>query len=297
MVKNSLIILNYNDYKTTVALVEVVEKYKNIDKIIIVDNHSSDNSKNMLKKLVSEKIDFIETEKNKGYAYGNNFGIKYAINKYKTENVIIANPDIHITEETLSEILDYINKNSQVAIATATMKNLHRGEYKVSKLRAWKEPSYLYCVLSAMFLTSKFADKLIKYNDEKFKEKISEVHAVQGSFFVAKANILKEVGFLEERTFLYCEEMILANKIKKQGYKEVIFNSLYYNHDHAVTINKNIKNKVNKYKILNESLELYLREYLKVSNFKLKLFNYCCRIGIFERKIIYFIIDKLKKQT
>lgn len=295
MIKNSLVVLNYNDYETTRLLVKTIENYNIVDKIIIVDNHSSDNSKDVLKKLVNEKIDFIETDKNKGYSYGNNYGIKYALEKYKSENIIIANPDIYILEENIKKIIKYMEENHNVAIATATMKNLNKGNYEISNMRAWKKPNYLYCLLSSMFLTSKIAYKLIKYEEEKYKEEISEVYAVQGSFFIAKGKILKEIGYLDERTFLYCEEMILAEKIKMAGYKEVIFNSLYYNHDHAVTINKNIKNKVDKYKILNESLEIYLKNYLSIRGLKLRLFKFCCKIGILERRFIYFIMDKLKK--
>lgn len=289
MIENSLIVLNYNDYATTEKLVKSVEGYKIIDKIIIVDNKSSDESKENLKKLVNDKIDFIETDENKGYSYGNNYGIKYAIKKYNSKNIIISNPDIYIEEKVLRELVKSLEENKEVAIATATMKNLVKGSYETSDLRAWKKPSYSYCLLTALFLCSKFSKKLIAYDNEEFKKKYSEVFAVQGSFFVAKAKVLEEVGLLDEGTFLYCEEMILGSKVKDAGYKEIIFNDLYYNHDHGVTINKSISS-VNKYKILNESLTLYLREYLRVSKGKLLLFKLCAAIGIAERKVIYFLL-------
>ena len=60
MIKSSLIVLNYNDSATTANLVKSVKSYNTIDKIIIVDNNSSDDSKEKLSTLVDEKIDFIQ---------------------------------------------------------------------------------------------------------------------------------------------------------------------------------------------------------------------------------------------
>lgn len=293
MIKNSLIVLNYNDSATTTKLVKSIKSYKIIDKIIIVDNNSSDDSKEKLCMLVDEKIDFIQTTENRGYAYGNNYGIKYAVEKYKPINVIIANPDIYVEEATLEKLIIFLEENNDVAIATATMKNLTKEGYNISSLRGWKKPSYLYSLFSTLFLCSKFSGKLIKYNDQYFQKEYSEVFAVQGSFFVAKTKVLQEINYLDEETFLYCEEMILGSKISDKGYKKVVFNNLYYNHDHGVTINKNIRKRVNKYKILNESLYIYVRKYLKVGKFKLSLFKLCCHIGIIERNLIYFFMDKI----
>ncbi|WP_055069584.1 glycosyltransferase [Clostridium massiliamazoniense] len=293
MIKSSLIVLNYNDSATTANLVKSVKSYNTIDKIIIVDNNSSDDSKEKLSTLVDEKIDFIQSKENRGYAYGNNYGIKYAVEKYKPTNIIIANPDVYIEEVVLEKLITFLEENNDVAIATATMKNLTKEGYTISPLKAWKRPSYIYSLFTALFICSKFSGRLIKYNDKYFNGEYSEVFAVQGSFFVVKADVLKEINYLDEETFLYCEEMILGSKISDKGYKEVVFNNLYYNHDHGVTINKNINKKINKYKILNESLSIYMKKYLKVGRIKLSLFKMCCHIGITERRLVYFFMDKM----
>ena len=49
--KNGIVIVNYNDYKTTKRLIDNIRDYKVFDKIVIVDNKSSDNSLKELKKL------------------------------------------------------------------------------------------------------------------------------------------------------------------------------------------------------------------------------------------------------
>ena len=71
--KNIIIILNYNDYNNCLKLYNQIKNYKCIDGIIFVDNNSSDDSYKELKKL---KADTIKLDSNKGYAHGNNEGIK-----------------------------------------------------------------------------------------------------------------------------------------------------------------------------------------------------------------------------
>ena len=73
ILKNFLIVLNYNDAETTLEFVEMAKMCNAIDKIVVVDNCSTDYSLSKLTCLKSDKIDVIQTDKNGGYAYGNNF--------------------------------------------------------------------------------------------------------------------------------------------------------------------------------------------------------------------------------
>ena len=80
----SIIVLNWNGKDDTIECIQSLFKinYSNFD-IIIVDNGSTDNSVEIFKKEFTKKIHIIETKKNLGYAGGNNFGIKYAIENLK----------------------------------------------------------------------------------------------------------------------------------------------------------------------------------------------------------------------
>ena len=51
MTKLGMVIINYNDYKTTKILLNNVKDYDSLDSIVVVDNHSTDNSYKILKKL------------------------------------------------------------------------------------------------------------------------------------------------------------------------------------------------------------------------------------------------------
>lgn len=71
------VVLNFNDSKTTIELLNRMKNMKSIDVIVVVDNCSTDDSFSVLKQYTSKKIQVIQSEKNGGYGYGNNCGIAF----------------------------------------------------------------------------------------------------------------------------------------------------------------------------------------------------------------------------
>lgn len=61
------VVLNFNDSKTTIELLNRMKNMKSIDVIVVVDNCSTDDSFSVLKQYTSKKIQVIQSEKNGGY--------------------------------------------------------------------------------------------------------------------------------------------------------------------------------------------------------------------------------------
>ena len=102
--KVAVIIVNYNDAEDTKKYVKTISEYKILDRIVVVDNLSTTaGTFDSLKKLENSKVKVISSDKNGGYDYGNNFGVKYlqSINE-KYDYIIISNPDIEITENAIN---------------------------------------------------------------------------------------------------------------------------------------------------------------------------------------------------
>ena len=134
MRKIGFVIVNYNDAKTTIRLLNQLKEFKNIDKIIVVDNNSTDDSYTQLKKQEKGNISIIKTNENKGYASGMNTGAKYLIEKIGKCNIIFSNSDIIIKNakdlNTLSS-----NINSEIAVASPVIEEhgtLNRGWKKTT---------------------------------------------------------------------------------------------------------------------------------------------------------------------
>jgi len=279
ILKTVMIVLNYNDSETTQKLINKVRNYKNIEKIIIVDNKSSDDSYMILKKMEDEKVIVIQTKANLGYAYGNNIGVKYAIDKYDPAYCIIANPDISFDEKIIDRLIQEADKNNSIGIITAKM---------AGNINAWKIPTWFDGIKSMFLFWNKFSKKY-----EKLDSKINEVGVVSGSFFIIASEAYKNVNGFDERTFLYGEENILAFKLKKNNYKTILLSDIEYEHHHSVSIKKQYKSKVKPFLIYVKSLKIYNKYYIKANILQNIIFNIFYMLAYIER-CIYNLIMMIK---
>ena len=267
--KNIFLIINYNDYQTTEKILDNVKDYKILDKIVVVDNNSTDDSFKKLSNFKSKKLIVIKNSQNKGYGSGINFGCKYINSKFGESYVFISNPDVVIYgEEDLQKLIQTFDKDT--AIVAPIIKE-HEG-YN----RGWKIPSPIQdSLLNLIYIHRFLRPKLSFYKDECYKKNVMEVEAVSGCFFVINSFILKQCDYFDENIFLYYEENVIAKKIQKINKKVLINTQVEVFHNHSVTIDKNI-NHIKKYKELKKS-QIYFQKYYNHANwfelFLLKITN------------------------
>lgn len=272
--RNVMIILNYNDYKTTLDYLEMIKSYKSLDLIIVVDNNSTDNSYEELKKIKNNKIIILRSDKNGGYGYGNNIGIKFAIKKYKKCNIIISNPDIEVTDDTIKQMSEYSSNNPNVAIVSPVIK-----EHETLN-RGWKlSCGYKEMLLSIPLIGRKLKNKIIGYSNSHYKKESSKVDVISGCFFMIKSNIFKRINYFDENLFLYYEENVICSKIKKLNYDVMVLNYCSVIHNHSVSIDKS-HNVLSKYIILKKSQMYYLDNYVNCSKLSKKLIQIFSKIMI-----------------
>lgn len=276
--KNGFVILNYNDYETTIKLVNNIKNYSIIDEIVIVDNNSTDSSFEHLKLLVNEKITVLKNSCNKGYSSGNNMGCKYLIEKYEKCNIFISNPDIIIKDEqSLINLLDTFKLD--VGIASPLI--LENNKYN----RGWKLPTpFVDILMNIPVIHNKVREKKLLYSEEHYNKDIVDVEVVSGCFFLIRSDVLKKVNFFDENVFLYYEENILGKKLKDLNIRSVVNTKVEVTHNHSISIDKNVK-KLNKIKILKKSQMYFEKYYNKANIFERMLLYITSKIAL----IIYFI--------
>lgn len=285
-----LIVLNYNDYKTTEKYLNNINDFKSIDKIIVVDNCSTNESYNILKRYKNKKIDVISSDFNGGYAYGNNFGVKYVMKNYKPQFIIISNPDVSFNEEIVSKMATYLAHNEEVVLVAPQMMN----EDNSKAIIAWKIPSFIDNIYTLFISLERFTRKRREYSSEYFSEDVSFVEVVPGSLFMVKTDFVKNYKLFDEGTFLYCEENILATKIKMENLKSAILNCCNYRHSHSTSIDLSFNSYNKKYKLLYKSLDYYNKEYINTGNVKNFVFKLFYNISQLE-KIFITLVKKIIK--
>lgn len=281
--KNGIVIVNYNDYKTTKRLIDNIRDYKVFDKIVIVDNKSSDNSLKELKKLENKRIVVIDSGENKGYSYALNVGCKYLIDKYKECKIIVSNSDIIIQSENDIKDLFELVKGKNVIVGPTIIEgnNLNRG---------WILPKPMDDVaMNILGLYKKYQKRHLMYQDSYYNKDISKVGTVSGCFFAISSKHLEEMGYFDENVFLYYEENIMGVKTRDLGKNIIVANNIDVIHDHAVSIDKSLK-RIKKYDILKNSQYYFEKTYNHASKgelFLLKLTSKITRIIL----LIKYMID------
>ena len=272
--KNAIVIINYNDYKTTLRLFENIKTYKCLDMIVIVDNSSTDDSYSNLKKIKSKNLSVIHTSQNRGYSGAINFGCDYILKKYKKCNIAISNSDIIVNRETdLKELFSYVSDGNVVVGPTIIQKN------EVS--RGWKLPTIKDDIASNLPNHRKYEKKHLLYPASHYSDDTSKVDAVSGSFFIINSDFYKQMDKFDDNVFLYYEENILGKRVKQLNKQTIIINKISVIHDHSLTIDKNLS-KIKKYNMLKKSQYYYEKKYnksniimlgiLKLSVFVMRIF-------------------------
>lgn len=287
MRKLIFIIINYNDYSKTKRLLDNIKDYEVINHIYIIDNHSTDNSYEKLKKIKLDKLTVKRTDKNKGFAYALNVGAKEVINKYKKADIIFSNSDIIVnSNENLELLKKTLDKKDIAIVGPVVYENGHLN-------RGWIIPTPKIEILSNLPLIGRKFVKKNKYSDLYYKGDISEVEVLSFCFFLIKTEVIEEFDYFDENTFLYYEENIMASKLKNTKYKTLINNNITIIHDHSASIDKSI-NYINKFKILKKS-QVYFEEYYnKASKGELFLLKLTIRLTLMTLYVRIFIRGGLR---
>lgn len=211
----SVIIVNYNVKDFLQSLLLSLDKaLKNIThEIIIVDNASTDGSVELIRNNFLQ-VTLINNKKNLGFSKANNLGLKISKGKY----LLLINPDTLVSEDTLTEMINFFESRPKVGLAGCKILNPD-GTLQLACRRSFPGPWTSFCKvtgLSTLFPKSKiFARYNLTYLDEN---KSYEVDAVSGSFMMFTRKVYEEIGGLDEEYFMYGEDLAYCFSIQKAGY-------------------------------------------------------------------------------
>lgn len=275
------VILNYSNYKDTMKTANNLLVYKSIDHVVIVDNSSPNNSFIKLKKKFDGKAHVIKTPQNKGYAYGNNFGIQYAISKWSKDIILfIVNPDVLVKDHVIDSTAQYIEINKEKGLGQVAPKSsneLNGG--------AWKFTSISKTLILDGFLGFFIRTLKRKYSLYKTENQGTEisVDVLSGAFFGIYGETFARVNFFDDHTFLYGEEQILALKLKKLNLKNIQLQYIQYDHVGGTSTSTN--DNLSRFTEFSKSRRYLIKEYLNANRLELFLFDLNYIMSYFARKL------------
>lgn len=215
----SIIIVNYNGKKWLKRLLDslVSQTYKNYE-IIVVDNHSKDDSVSFIKENYGETIRLVISDKNRGFAGGNNLGVLHAKGRY----LLFMNTDVWVETNFLEQLWNFYKNHSYDVISPleADYNALFKGKPYISAIDFLGHPTHLW-------------------GDYPFDQSFY----LTGSCFFVSRQIYQESYGLDEDFFMYSEEVDWFWRLTLFGKSFSYVSDIFYYHakkDSAKKISYNI---------------------------------------------------------
>lgn len=200
----SIITVNYNQAKATCEFLASLQKitYKSIE-IFVVDNDSQDDNPDVIKEQFPD-INFLKTEKNLGFAGGNNVALPYCKGKY----VLFINNDTEVDPNFLEPLVNTMEADSTIGMINPRVQYYHLpGVIQFAGYTSFN-----------MITIRNFAIGHRQQDKGQFNN-VSESGSIFGAAMLVPLKVIKEVGMMADIFFLYYEEHDWAAHIRKAGYK------------------------------------------------------------------------------
>lgn len=216
----SIIIVNYNvKYFLEQCLCSVLKACGNITaEIIVVDNHSTDGSKEFFANRFAG-VKFLWEKQNVGYAIANNKGLRIATG----EKVLFLNPDTIVPEDCFTKCIEFFEQHDNTGALGVKMID-GSGNYLPESKRGF--PTSFIALSKITGLARLFPKSRIfsgYYMGHIAANQTNEVDVLPGAFMMIEKKILDHIGGFDEQFFMYGEDIDLSYGIKKAGYKNYYF--------------------------------------------------------------------------
>ena len=280
----SVVIVNYQTFEMTKNTINSIleHSYPFSYEIIVVDNASSDDSLSRLQEYFKDKVKFIASSENNGFAAGNN----QALMQVNSDYVLLLNSDTIVWENTLENIYAYMENHEDVGACGCRVR-LEDGQLDKACKRSFPNVKNSFFRLFHIPTNSKDDN----YNlTDLADDGIYEIDCLTGAFMFMRKSALDEVGLLDETFFMYGEDIDLCYRIKQGGWKIV-----YYG-ESSITHLKGASSKKQKNKLIYEfyrAMYIYYKKHHAKESFFLT--NIVVYIGIAVLCILKLFLNLFKK--
>ncbi|MDQ3008195.1 MAG: glycosyltransferase family 2 protein [bacterium] len=218
----SIIIVHYNTPKETKECLEslAVMKTQGMSCSVVIVDNASMKPFDLPQKFTPKMFEVVRSESNLGFTGGNNLGISYALEKYNSDYVLLLNSDTTVEPNFLQQLYK------------ASQASPHQGvicpAIYFSKGREFFGPSYTAEEKGNVFW---YAGGSIDWQNVLcFHRGVDEVDRnhvnlqtksdfATGCCMLIKREVLEKIGLLDERFFLYLEDVDFSVRAMKHGYE------------------------------------------------------------------------------
>jgi GT2 family glycosyltransferase len=190
----------------------------------VVDNASPDGSADFVRARYSS-VNLIASPRNGGYAYGNNLGLMAAGfdrgARPRFRHALLLNPDTVPPAGSISRLVSFIDASPDVGICGPRVQRPD-GALDRACRRGAPTPLVSFYQLSGLARLFPRSRHFARYNLTYLPEyEQADVDAVVGACMLLRGAALAQIGLLDERFFMYGEDLDLCLRAKQAGWRVV----------------------------------------------------------------------------
>lgn len=179
-----------------------------ITEVFVVDNASNDGSAAKVRQDFP-CVRLIENQENVGFARANNQAIRLAMGRY----ILLLNSDTIVMPEAIARMVVFLDKNQDVGVLGPELLNSDR-----EVQRSWAKFPTVWSELWGVHHRERIP---CTSHSSVQREKFYEVDWMAGACLLIRRSVIRQVGLLDERFFLYSEETDWCLRIKSAGWRIV----------------------------------------------------------------------------
>lgn len=280
----SIVIVNWKTPDLLAGCLDSLKKDPGDFEIWVIDNNSSDGSLQML----SERFPYVKVianSKNLGFSKACNQAIPQCSGRY----VLLLNPDTVVSGSAVSILANYMDAHPSCGAVGPAVLNPD-GALQPACRRSFPTPAAAFfrvTYLSKLFPKSKLFGKYnLSFADEK---SILEVDSLSGSCMMVRQEIIKKIGLLEEKIFMFGEEIDWCWRIKLAGYKVIYLPDAIIYHFHGASSRlRPVGATIN----LHKGMEVFYRKHLAPKYWA--PFNWLVYAAIWLRAAIFIVLGSVQ---
>jgi len=212
----SIVIVSYNTRDLLRACLASIERSEAITspETFVVDNASSDESAEMVA-ADFPWVHLIRNKENRGYAHANNV----ALRKARGRRLLLLNPDTELPPAALADLVRYLDDHPETGAVGPKLVRAD-GSLDLASRRSFPSPEiafYRLVGLSRLFPSNpRFGRYNLTYLDPNVE---TEVDSVAGACMLLRREAIEQAGLLDERFFMYGEDLDWAYRMKEKGWR------------------------------------------------------------------------------
>ena len=208
----SLIIVSYNTQSLLArCLASIAAEPHPPDEVIVVDNASADDSVAMAREQFPH-VQVIANAENRGFAAACNQGLRLA----KGDFLCLLNPDTELFPGALAALAAFLAAHPEVGVAGPTLLSSD-GTYQHA---AFRFPTLPMAFIDFFPLNHRLLNSRLngRYPFRLYEHPFAMDHPL-GACMMVRREACTDVGLLDERFFMYCEEIDWCRRIKQADWE------------------------------------------------------------------------------